>query len=448
MGQLPFTHLPISQPHGGGSHAPAPKSDMLRTSPPPVTELHINSSRMRADFDTLSFIGTTPEGGINRLALSPNDLQARAWFADRIDDAGLQVRDDEAGNLGGVLHSSNRQAKTLLIGSHLDSVPNGGRYDGTVGMLAGLECLRTLREAEIDLPVHVELIDFTDDEGCWRSLFGARALADKLTHDDFAETRADIAQFKAALLRAGIEPRGVKAAHRDPATLAGYLELHIEHGTRLERAGIPIGVVTGIVGRTTYRITFQGEAGHSGTTDMYRRRDALRGAALFIVRAHDLVRARYGDGIFNCGNIEVKPGAFNIIPSEALLTVEIRHVSATLMGEMETAMNSIARECAASYGLDVLIEPIAHMPAATMAAGVIEAIEGTCAAMGLSQMRLISYAGHAAQILSQITPSGMIFIPSVGGVGHQPQEFTHWDDVVNGANVLLRTIVRVAGNRE
>lgn len=411
---------------------------------PVIATLKINSDRIRADFDELAVIGATPDGGINRLALSPDDMKARSWLADRIEAAGLLLRDDDAGNLSGVLRSDNPQARTLLVGSHLDSVPNGGRYDGSVGLLAGLECLRTIREAGLSLPAHLEVIDFTDDEGCWLSLFGSRAFVGGITPDDFSDVKQDNGPFRAALARAGIDPRAVFRARRDPATIAGYVELHIEHGTRLERAGVPVGIVTGIVGRTTYNVTFHGQAGHSGTTDMYKRRDALRGASLFIVRTHDIVRERYGDGIFNCGNIAVKPGAFNIIPSEACLTVECRHISEKLLSDMETAMISIARECAASYALTVDVQPMIHMPAATMAAGFIESIEQNCETLGLGYMKLFSYAGHAAQILSHHIPCGMIFIPSVDGIGHQPQEFTQWEDVERGANVLLHTLVSLA----
>jgi N-carbamoyl-L-amino-acid hydrolase len=313
-----------------------------------------------------------------------------------------------------------------------------------VGLLAGLECLRAIGESGMQLPVNLEIIDFTDDEGCWMSLFGSRALVGGISPDDFSDIKRDNGPFRAALSRAGIDPRAIFNARRDLSTIAGYLELHIEHGTRLERAGVPIGVVSGIVGRTTYSVTFHGEAGHSGTTDMYKRRDALRGASLFIVRTHDVVRERFGDGIFNCGDVEVKPGAFNIIPSEARLTVECRHVSERMLGEMETAMISIARECAASYGLTVDVQPVIHVPAANMAAGFIQAIEQSCEKLGLSYMELCGYAGHAAQILSHHVPSGMLFIPSVNGIGHQPQEFTHWEDVERGANVLLHTIVTLA----
>jgi N-carbamoyl-L-amino-acid hydrolase len=410
----------------------------------PITDYTVNSARMREDFEALSEIGATPDDGVDRVALSHQDWQARLWFADRVYDAHLMQADDDAANLSGVLRCRQPDARTLLVGSHLDSVPNGGRFDGAIGIVAGLECLRTLREHDLQLPFHLELINFTDDEGTWHSLFGARAVAGMLPPDVTSEARIENAAFSAALARVGLRLRDVVSARRDPASLAGYLELHIEHGTRLERAGISIGVVTDIVGRTTYDIVFHGAAGHSGTTDMYKRRDALRGAAQFITRAHDLVRARYGDGIFNCGDVAVEPGKYNIIPSKAALTIELRHVSESLMSDMEMAMIQIARECAAVHGLTVDVKPVIHMPAAAMSPAFIQTIESCCDTLDLSHMRLVSYAGHAAQVLSQITPCAMIFVPSTGGVGHAPAEFTPWEDIEAGANALLHTILALA----
>lgn len=402
--------------------------------------------RLQADFDALAQIGATPGGGVQRLALSSEDLIARAWFADRLEEAGLILHDDDAGNLSGILPCANITAPTLLVGSHLDTVPNGGRFDGALGIVAALECARTIRESGLQLPVHLEIIDFTDDEGCWRSLFGVRALTGLLVPEDINDVRVDNGPFRASLVRAGIDPRNVFLARRDLSTLMGYLELHIEQGLRLERANTCIGAITDIVGRATFRITFHGQAAHSGTTDMYRRRDALRGAALFITRAHELTRERYGDGIFNCGKLDVEPGAFNVIPSKAQLKVEVRHVNAKLLTEMETAILSLARECAASHALTVDIERIAGMPAAEMDERVVKTIEQCCDDLGLSHMRLASYAGHAAQMTSTAVPSGMIFIPSVDGISHNPKEYSRWQDVVNGTNVLLRTMVSLALN--
>jgi hydantoinase/carbamoylase family amidase len=410
-----------------------------------IPNLRIDSERLLADFQQLSEIGATPEGGVSRLSLSPEDLTARAWFADRIDDAGLLVCDDDAGNLSGVLKSRNPAARTLLVGSHLDTVPNGGRYDGAIGVLAGLECLRTIRAAGLDLPLNLEVISFTDDEGTWRSMFGCRAFAGEITPEDLSDQRGvDNGPFRAALTRAGIDPRAIHRARRDPKTLAGYLELHIEQSARLTRAHKDISAVTGIIGRTTYLLTFKGQPGHSGTTDMYQRRDALRGAAMFVVRGHDMVRERYGDGIFNVGDIEVEPGAYNIIPSRARLLMECRHISEKHLSEMETALLGIARECAASNALEVEPKHLIHVPAADMAAGLIQTIEQSADTLGLSHMRQYSYSGHSAQILSKLIPCAMIFVPSVDGISHHPNEFTEWSDVVNGANLLLQTILSTA----
>jgi N-carbamoyl-L-amino-acid hydrolase len=414
-----------------------------------AAKLQINADRLSADFEELAAIGGTPEKGVNRLALSPEDLRARAWFADKLDAAGLIVRDDDAANLSGVLPAPDPEAKTLLIGSHLDSVPNGGRYDGAIGVLAGLEILRTIKEAGLVLPFHLEVIDFTDDEGCWKSLFGARAFAGMFTQRDILDIIANNGSFVAALRRAGvIDPRAVLSARRDPAQLVGYLELHIEQGQRLEREGLQIGVVTGIVGRKRCDVIFYGQAGHSGTTDMYKRRDALRGAAQFIVRAHDLVRERFGDGIFNCGDIVVKPGVFNVIPAEARLVVEIRHVDEQLMAEMEREIVGIAKQCAAASGLER--EPtftvVTHMPAAKMNERLVRVFEDSCQRLGVSHKRLVSYSGHASQILGQIMPCGMIFIPSIGGISHHPSEFSRWEDVVTGVNVLLSATLALGGH--
>lgn len=413
--------------------------------PDVLSQLRIDDERLYTDFRELQTIGLNEDGSLNRVALSPQDIAAREWFANAIEEAGLLLRDDDAGNLSGVLVSKTRKALTLLVGSHLDGIPNGGHFDGVIGVLSALECLRTIRDAKIDLPINLEAIDFTDDEGNYLGMFGARALAGDLQPDALLDSSsADYGAFRAAMIRAGMQPSLFYKARRKSSDLAGYLELHIEQGPRLERANKQIGVVLGIVGRTNYEITFLGEAGHSGTTDMYRRRDALRGAAQFIMRAHDLVREKFGDGIFNCGKVEVYPGSFNVIPSRATLAVEVRHINTDMLSQMETMIVSVARECAATFRLDVEPRFVAHYPAAAMHPTLVEAINNSCEQLHLSHTELYSYSGHSPQFMSQITPSGMIFVPSVGGISHHREEFTKWEDVINGANVLLQTILHVA----
>jgi N-carbamoyl-L-amino-acid hydrolase len=414
-----------------------------------LTDLRINADRLRADFEELSVIGATPEGGVTRLALSNEDLEARAWFANKVEDAGLILRDDAIGNTSGILvMTQSAAAPSLLIGSHLDTTFNSGTYDGAVGICAGLECLRTIKELGIQLPVNLEVINFTDQEGAWQSMLGSRGLSGRLgdltAHRD-AET---IGAFRAALFRTGIivnDLHEMYQAVRPPEQVKGYLELHIEQGGRLHRAGEPIGVVSGIVGRTTHLITYLGEAAHSGTTDFDMRRDALRGAAAFITEAHQTIPEIFPGGLFNCGKVKVEPGAFNTIPSKATLLCEVRHADEVIVAEMERYLLKMAGNFAARFRLEWQDKVLQHMPAADMSPRMMSAIESACVNLGVSETpHLISYAGHDAQIMAGFTPTGMIFIPSVNGISHNPAEFTDWDDIVLGANVLLQSIIVVA----
>lgn len=407
-----------------------------------MKQFMINDQRLLADFTALAEIGETEEGGVYRLALSTEDLQARAWFADQLDTAGLLVRDDDAGNLSGVLLCDDPDAQTLMIGSHLDTVPNGGRYDGAIGVLAGLECLRTLNEQHIKLPFHVEVINFTDEEGTWQSLFGSRGLTGQL-QSHVTDTETDYAPFRAALFRAGIRPIDIYKAKRDAETICGYLELHIEQGSRLDREKYPIGIVRHIVGRQNLAFIFKGEGSHSGTTDPNKRKDALLGATTFINQAHQFWHDNYPEGIFNCGSIQVLPGAFNIIPSEARLKVELRHEDETTLESWTADLLQLARAQAEQRGLEVSSRLVQHTPAVHLSKRLESVVESVCQSLDTSYIHLTSFAGHDAQIMSTFTDTGMFFIPSVGGISHSPQEFTEWDDVVRGANVLLHTVLKL-----
>ncbi len=410
----------------------------------PVSQLRINADRLLADFEALAKIGAQPNGAVSRPALSLEDLEARAWFADQIEEAHLRYRDDDAGNLSGVLPSADATAKSLLIGSHLDGVVNGGHYDGTIGVLAGLEVLRTVREAGLSLPVHLEVVNFTDEEGTWFSLLGSRGMTGRLPVAKLGDKRGQDGAFRAALTRAGIDIARLKNARRDPAGLLGFLELHIEQGNVLNQLGADIGIVRGVVGRTTYQLTFHGERGHSGTTDFYSRKDALQGAAMFITRAHILAHDRHDGSLVNCGKLDVHPGTFNVIPERAQLLVECRHAQEETLLELEGDLLALAQDCAEMYQLRLEAQRLEHMDAGVMDAGVSETIEQACDQLNLLHKGVVSYAGHDAQPMSAFTPTGLIFIPSVGGMSHSPMEFSHWADVVNGANVLLHTTLALA----
>ncbi len=405
--------------------------------------LKINGDRLRENFDELAEIGGTVGGGVTRLALSNEDLEARAWFANRIEEAGLLLHDDEVGNLSGVLLANRPDARTLLLGSHLDTVRNGGKYDGAIGVLAALEVLRTIQEADIDLPFHLEAIDFTDEEGTWQSFFGSLGLVGDLTDESISGVSQDHGGFRAALYRAGIRPSEIYRARRLPESLLGYLELHIEQSERLERAGTQIGIVSGIVGRSAHNFIFYGEAAHAATTLLEKRRDALQGAAIFITEMHRMVHEDYPEGIVNCGNVHVQPGTFSIVPEEASLRIECRHPDSETLSEIESRLIRLAQECAKQFRLSVNVKTAFRRPVAHMDPALRQIISEVCQAQACSFNSILGYAGHDAQILSRITPSAMIFLPSRDGVSHNPREYTAWEDVLAGSNVLLHTVLRL-----
>ncbi|MCY3781633.1 MAG: Zn-dependent hydrolase [Chloroflexi bacterium] len=407
------------------------------------SNLRINSERLRADFDALSEIGATVGGGVSRLALSNEDLAARSWFADRIEEAGLHVKDDEVGNLSGLLYADDPYTKTLMIGSHLDTVPNGGRYDGAIGVLAALECLRRIKEAGITLRYHLEAINFTDEEGTWKSLFGSSGIVGKITAEEISDTLYDNLAFRAALYRAGIMLPELQNAKRNPTSILGFLELHIEQGKTLHQQHFDIGIVDRIVGRTTYNVVFYGEAAHAGTTTADERRDALQGAAAFIIAAHKHLTEEFAEGVVNCGHVSVRPESFNVVPAEASLSVEFRHPDTATLDDMEARLIELAQDCARNYRLKVVTERVLHRAAERMSGYLTRQIESACQAEGARCKPIASYSGHNAQIMNQMVPAGMIFLPSVDGISHNPREFTDWRHVEIGANVLLRTILQL-----
>lgn len=409
-----------------------------------TTTLKINAQRLLEDINTLGQIGATPEGGVSRPAMSEADLAGRTWFRDRAAKDRFEFNEDGAGNLSAILKCANPEAKTLLIGSHLDTVPNGGRYDGALGVLSALEVMRTVREAEIELPFHLETISFTDEEGSVFALLGSAAIAGQLTLEYLQESRGGSQQMLEGMARLGLSYDTILAAKRDPEKLVGYLEVHPEQGKRLERGKIDIGVVTSIVGIRSLWLGFAGEAAHAGTQAMDERRDALWGAAAFVLRARDLVMARYSPGVMNCGKLGISPSAFNIVPGSVELALEFRHGTDELLDEMEDVLRALAQDVAAEFGLRLAIVVAGRYEPALMNEGFIRAIETAADTVGVTHTRLMSFAGHDAQTISRAIPSAMFFVPSVDGISHNPKEYTHDRDVENGANVLLHAVLDLA----
>ena len=400
---------------------------------------------MREDFEALSKIGATPEGGVSRPTFSDAHFAARKWFLARAQDGGLDTRVDAAGNHSAVLPTRRgRNAKVLLLGSHLDSVPGGGRYDGAMGVVAALHVLLAFKGAGTDLPFALEAIDFTDEEGTLMGLLGSEALAGSLTPESLQSPRGGRDALVAGLERAGLQEERLLDARRDPRSLAGYLELHIEQGPRLEREGVKIGVVTAIVGSRSFRLVLRGAGGHAGGLPMDARRDAAVAAARLILSVREIVMRDFPRAVATVGDVRLEPGAFNVVPGVARLALEFRSQDEGELDAIESALLGRARADAEAHGIGFEVTPVARWQPTRLDSSVGDEIEWAAGDLGLTTKRLSSGAGHDAQTLAALTPTGMIFVPSVGGVSHDPREHTAWGDVVNGANVLLRTVERLA----
>ena len=407
-----------------------------------IKNLRINADRMLDSFNQLAWIGTTGDGGVNRPTFSEAHLAARTWFREEIERSGLEFHSDGAGNHSAILAAGRDQ--TLILGSHLDSVPKGGRFDGALGVMAALEVLRTIKESGIKLKLNLEAMDFTDEEGTHLSLFGSSAISGHLTREALNNPYSGRENFTASLERAGLTEESLFTAKRPRESFAGYLELHIEQGKRLERRDINIGIVTAIVGYGSYRMVYIGRADHAGSSAMEDRLDAGQGVAAFIMETRQLVMKNFPSCVANVGKIEFSPGASNIVPARADFLLEFRSPDEKQLSELEAALMQLAREKADQFGLQVTAESLSTHTPSVMSRQMQSAFKGACDDLGLSSVELASGAIHDAQSLADICSVGMIFVPSVNGTSHSPFEFTEWQDCVNGANVLLQAALRLA----
>lgn len=411
-------------------------------------DITINRERFLGDMQAQAQFGATAAGGLSRPALSPPNIEVRNWFADRARAAGLAVHQDGAANLSAVLHSGDPNAKTLMIGSHLDSVLDGGRFDGPLGVITALEVLRTINDHDLSLPFHLEAISFTDEEGNLLGLTGSRAVAGLLDAAGLQNPRGGRDTLLAGMERVGITDESMLGAARDPETIAGYLEVHIEQGARLKDAGLKIGVVTALVGIRMMWLHFTGEAAHAGTMPVPDRKDAFWGAVRFTERARQAVIDHFLPGVVNVGRIEIAPGAFNIVPGNVSVGVEYRHGTDGDMNAMRDAFVEIAERAANEFGLTLAVEHMEAIAPATMNEVFMKHIESAADDLQLPHTRLMSFAGHDPQSMAQIVPTAMFFVPSENGISHNPAEFTRDDDCVHAANVMLRTVLHLAETYE
>jgi N-carbamoyl-L-amino-acid hydrolase len=409
-----------------------------------MARVAISLPRLKTYIETLSTYGRNPNGrGITRYCWSPVHEQARAWLVGKMKEAGLETHVDPAGNTFGRIPG---EGAAVLTGSHIDTVPEGGPLDGALGVLAGLECLQTIRQAGLSPRRPLAVVAWSDEEGRYGSLFGSRAFTGRLDPAQIPTLRSvDGESLVDAMARAGYDASKVVDARCDPRTLHAYVELHIEQGPHLEAAGLPIGLVEGIVGIRRNRLTFIGEPDHAGTTPMAWRKDAFLAAAEYALKAREhIVRKGSGRSVTNFGRIELAPGVSNIVPARALLLQEMRELDPKILARLDRECLALARTVARRRGLRVTVETLSRNEPARCAPTVMRAVQSACEALRLKYKAMPSGAGHDAQNLARVTDSGMLFIPSRGGRSHRPDEMSDWKAIERGANALLHTLLTLA----
>lgn len=406
--------------------------------------LTVDAARLRADLETLGQIGRGRGGGITRTTFSSADREARDWYAERCRQADLQLHVDALGNmLADAGH--DRTTPAVWSGSHIDTVPDGGAFDGAVGTVAALECVRRLAEEGIQLKRPVRAAVFADEEGNYSPLFGSSGFAGGHSAEQLAAmTGRDGDRLFDAMSSGGWDVEAATAGdvHRDP--VFAFVELHIEQGPKLEAAGTDIGVVTSIVGLGEAILEFYGRADHAGTTPMTSRHDPMRAAADLVAGLADIAAATSDTAVVTCGRLDARPGGANVVPSSVRLTLDFRDQQAADVAALGRRIDALAHDAARRHEVRAVWRPDPVIAPVNLHQGVRSMIGAHARSLDFSTAAITSGAGHDAQNLARLAPTGMIFVPSRGGRSHCPEEDTDWPDIVNGANVLLETLAELA----
>lgn len=405
----------------------------------------IQGERLWQRLMELGEVGKKPSGGVTRLSFTAEERRAKDLVASYMREAGLFVYEDAAGNLIGRKEGANPDAPVVLVGSHLDSVYNGGCFDGPLGVLAGVEVVQAMNEHGVVTHHPIEVVAFTDEEGArFRfGMIGSRAMAGMLPQEALERRDAEGISLAEAMKQAGLDPDRLPQAARKPGTVKAYVELHIEQGRVLEEAGLPVGLVTGIAGLIWVKFTIEGKAEHAGATPMSLRRDPMAAAAQIITVIEEEAR-RTGTTVGTVGQLHVYPGGINVIPERVEFVLDLRDLKADVRDQVWNAIAARAETIAKERNVRLTTERLQEMPPVLCSDEVKRAAEAACRKLGYLPFWLPSGAAHDGVQLASICPIGMIFVRSQDGVSHSPAEWSTKEDCAAGAEVLYHTVWQLA----
>ena len=405
----------------------------------------VNSTRLFNRILELGEIGRGEGGGVTRRALSEEDKKghelAKVWMK----ESGMTVHYDHFGNLIGRKEGTNPHLSPVVIGSHIDSVKNGGRFDGVIGVLGGIEIAQVLKEEGTVHERPLEVIAFCEEEGSRFNdgLFGSRGMIGRISPEDLQRTdENDITRFEAlAQFSEEIDPRKIAESVLKPGSIHSYLEMHIEQGPYLEEEGLPVGVVTHIAGPHWMTFTLTGEAGHAGTVPMHLRKDPVPAVAEIILFIEQLCNdPANAETVGTVGIVETKPGGSNIIPAEVKFSLDLRDIDLERREALYQEIIAKIREVCSRRKIEWQVQDGMRVPPVPCAPGLVIQLSASMGALGLAPKTMISGAGHDAMLLAEITEVGMLFVRCKGGISHQPEEWADKEDIALGTNVLLETV--------
>jgi allantoate deiminase len=405
-------------------------------------------SRIKKDIETLATYTSTPSSGVTRLPFTPEDKKAREYIKEQMINSGLKVRVDGVGTIIGRREGTKPNAPVIMLGSHYDSVKNGGAFDGTAGLVAALEVVRVLNSEDITTKYPIEVVAMNDEEGVRfkGGMLSSRAIIGEVTDEELdTSIDEDGISIKQAMVEFGIKPNLHEAKYQKGAIKA-FMELHIEQGPILEANKKEIGIVKSIVGLSTYKVNMVGRAGHAGTTPMDLRVDALLAASKAIIELNTIVKETGGDTVGTVGELQVQPSVANVIPGTVEFTIDVRSSVEGKIREVIRKFEKVLKKIENSSGVKSSLKETFYAPPVVLSEMIINQMKDEVSSLGYRSICMDSGAGHDAMVMAEHAPTGMIFVPSKNGISHTQEEWTDYEDIQKGAEVLFNTVIALNNN--